>query len=358
MRERGSSHSKSTTETAKNCTQGEGKMVKTNHTKAKKSQQEKAKKPEPSSSKPKSSPEKKHSQAEKDTMWSDAGFNESELTLSQLKNMITTLATEIFNKQKEAIKAEVDEEVEARLYDQSEEFEQLVDQLKDDLKTLKEENQSLKEENTKLKRRTDRLQFEISNKDIKIRELKMSTDAIEQQFYESDLQIVGIPEIPTEQSNSDSVESEIQSVVKLVQEKMNINLKPNDIENIHRMGKRKPDKTRDLVIRFKKISVRNKIYENRKKTAPHSDPKKNIYVNDKLTEYRRDILYAARQFVKRKKILAAWSQQGNILIRKTDKDHVIQVTCHEQLTEMFREPTHCATETEETEETESDYETD
>ncbi len=330
-------------------------MVKTNHTKTKKSEQEKARKPEPSSSKATSSPEKQKSQADRDTMWSDAGFNESELTLSQLKNMITTLATEVFNKQKEAIKAEVDEEVEARLYDQSEEFEQLVDQLKDDMKTLKEENESLKEENIRLKRRTDRLQFEISNKDNKIRELKMSTDAIEQQLYERDLQIVGIPEIPTEQSIDDNVENELKSVVKLVHEKMNINLKPSDIENIHRMGKRKSDKTRDLVIRFKKTTMRNKIYSNRKKTATHSDPKKNIYVNDKLTEYRRDILYAARQLVKHKKILAAWSQQGNILIRKTDQDDVVQITCHEQLAEMFREPI----ETEEPpEETESDYETD
>ena len=329
-------------------------MVKTNHTRTKKSQQEKARKPEPSSSKAKSSPENQQPQADKDTMWSNAGFNESELTLSQLKNMITTLATEVFNKQKEAIKAEVDEEVEARLYDQSEEFEQLVDQLKDDLKTLKEENQSLKEENTKLKRRTDRLQFEISNKDSKIRELKMSTDAIEQ-LYARDLQIVGIPEIPTEQSIGDNIQSEMKFVVKLVREKMNINLKPTDIENIHRMGKRKSDKTRDLVIRFKKTTTRNLIYNNRKKTAAHSDPKKNIYVNDKLTEYRRDLLYAARQLVKHKKILAAWSQQGNVLIRKTDQDDVIQVACHEQLTEMFRDQI----ETEESlEETETDYETD
>ncbi len=275
---------------------------------------------------------------DKDKMWSDAGFNESELTLSQLKNMITTLATEVYNKQKAELKAEVDEEVEARLYDQSNDVEQSVEELKDELESLKEENKSLKEDYTKLKRRTERLEFELSSKDKKIQALKMCNDAIEQQLYERDLQLVGVPEIPNNQVGNDDVEKDMKTVIKLVHEKMNINIKPTDIENIHRLGKRKDNKTRDIVIRFRKTTVRNKIFNNRKKTAIHSDPKKNIYVNDKLTEYRRDLLYGARQLVKHKKILAAWSQQGNILIRKTEHDNVIQVTCHDQLAEMDMRP--------------------
>ncbi len=317
--------------------------------KTKKTQADKTKKSEPSSSKTQPNPEKQSVQPanDKDTKWSDAGFNESELTLTQLKNMITTLATQIYNQQKEAIKAEVDEEVEARLYDQSNDVEETVEELRNEVESLKEENKSLKEEYLKLKRRTERLEFEVSNKGKKIQELRIHNDAVEQQLYERDLQLVGIPEIPS----GDDVEGDLKTVIKLVQEKMNINIKPTDVENLHRLGKRKSDKTRDIVIRFRKTVMRNQIFKNRKKTATHSDPKKNIYVNDKLTEYRRDLLYAARQLVKHKKIMAAWSQQGNILIRKTEEDSVIQVTCHDQLAEMTQEP-------EETEEPMEELDTD
>ncbi len=303
--------------------------------KTKKTQQDKTKVPEPSNSKAKPKPVKETpAHADKDTKWSDAGFNESELTLSQLKNMITTLATEVYDNKKEELKAEVDEDVEARLYDQSNDVEETVDELKNEVESLKEENKSLKEEYLKLKRRTERLEFEVSNKDKKIRELKIHADAVEQQLYDKDLQLVGVPEIPS----GDDVESDLKTVIKLVQDKMNINIKPTDVENIHRQGKRKSDKTRDIVIRFRKTAMRNQIFTNRKKTATHSDPKRNIYVNDKLTEYRRDLLYAARQLVKHKKIMAAWSQQGNILIRKTEEDSVIHVTCHDQLAELTQEP--------------------
>ncbi len=295
-------------------------------------QQEKAKKPEPSSSKAKSSPENQQPKADKETMWSDAGFNESELTLSQLKNMITTLATEIFNKKKEAIKAEVDEEVEARLYDHSNDVEETVEELRKEMELMREENESLKKENTNLRRRTERLEFDITNQNKKLRDLKICSDAVEQQLYEKDLQIVGIPELFDKEGSEDEVD--IKTIVKMVHEKMDINLKPNDIEKINRLGKRKNDKTRDIVIRFRRTNVRNKIYNNRKKAATHSDPNKNTYFNDRLTEYRRDLLYAARQLVKRKRILAAWSQQGNVLIRKTDKDSVVQITSHEQLREL------------------------
>ena len=300
--------------------------------KTKKTQADKTKKPEPSSSKAQSNPEKQ-CPSDKDTKWSDAGFNESELTLSQLKNMITTLATQVYNQQKEAIKAEVDEEVEARLYDQSNDVEETVEELRKEVELMREENESLKKENTNLRRRTERLEFDLSNQNKKLRDMKICSDAVEQQLYQKDLQIVGIPEASDNQGSEDEVD--IKTIVKLVQDKMDINLKPADIEKINRLGKRKSDRKRDIVIRFRRTSMRNKIYNNRKKAATHSDPKKNIYLNDRLTEYRRDLLYAARQLVKRKRILAAWSQQGNILIRKTEQDSVIQVTNHEQLRELM-----------------------
>ncbi len=214
------------------------------------------------------------------------------------------------NEQTEAIKAEVDEEVEARLYEQSNGVKETIEELGKEVELMREENESLKKENTNLRRRTERLEFDLANQNKKLRDMKICSDAVEQQLYEKDLQIVGIPEASDKQGSEEEVD--IKTIVKLVQDKMDINLKSADIEKISRLAKRKGD----IVVRFRRTSVRNKIYNDRKKAATYSDPKKNIYLNDRLTEYRRDLLYAVRQLVKRKRILAAWSQQGNILIRK------------------------------------------
>ena len=60
---------------------------------------------------------------------------------------------------------------------------------------------------------------------------------------------------------------------------------------------------------YQRKKSRHQFYQNRKKTAPHKDPAKNIYVNDLLTTYyRKGRFYAAKSH----KICAAWSQQGNV----------------------------------------------
>ncbi len=147
-----------------------------------------------------------------------------------------------------------------------------------------------------------------------------------------DVQIVGAPELPEDLDGDE--EKEMQMIVKLAKEKMNITLKKDNIEKIHRLGKRKLEKPRDLVIRFRNNITRNQFYRKRKETSNNSDPQKNIYINDHLTEYRRNLFYTARQLVKRKKVFAAWSQHGNILIRKTEGDQVIQLHSHEHLAEL------------------------
>ena len=98
----------------------------------------------------------------------------------------------------------------------------------------------------------------------------------------------------------------MKEMVKLAKEKMGITIKESSIEKLHRLGKRKTNKHRDVVVRFRSSTTRNKFYQNRQKTANHSD--------HHLTEYRRNVFYAVRQLVKKREVFAGWSKQGNILI--------------------------------------------
>ncbi len=318
------------------------KMVKTKQT-----QQEKVKKPEPNTSKPKSSTGKQVDKVDKDKMWSEAGFNESELTMSQLQNMIRTLAEQEYKKKYEKLKNDIEEEVEWRVTAQTEEMEETIESMKKEITAIREENKivkkelsaikeesdALKLENRKLNRKVERCEYKLSCLKLKhLHNLKVKLDEVEQKFFERDIQLVGVPELPEDEEYSE--EKEIDKIVKLAKEKMEITIKANSIEKLHRLGKRKQEKPRDIVVRFRSNTTRNNFYQNRKKMINYTDSKNNIYANDHLTEYRRNVFYATRQLVKQKKVFAAWTQQGNILIRKNEGDQPEHIRSHEQLSQM------------------------
>ncbi len=82
-------------------------------------------------------------------------------------------------------------------------------------------------------------------------------------------------------------------------------------------------------------STRNEVYRHKKKLTMHKDPKRNVYINDKLTEHRQHVLYGGRMCVKSRKLFAAWSQGGNILVRKTEKGKITQIHNHEDLRNLM-----------------------
>ncbi len=176
--------------------------------------------------------------------WSDPKFNESALTMSQLQDMIKTLAEQVYAKKYEDLKSDMEEEVEWRVTSQCEEIEETVDNLKKELAAVKKDKEELKEENQKLKRQVERCEFKLSRfKTKQLKDLEIKLDAVEQRCFENDVQIVGAPELP--EDLGDNEEEEKQIIVKLAKEKMNIALKKSNIEKIHRLGKKKPGKTRD-----------------------------------------------------------------------------------------------------------------
>ncbi len=264
----------------------------------------------------------------------DSKFNDSELTMSQLKDMIKALSAEVFKKKYEALETDIQDEVEWRVTAQCEEMEETIESMKKEISSIKEEREELKVENIKLKRKIERCEYKLSRQTSKIEYLETKIDEVEQKHLDRDIQIVGVPEIIETEGQENSDEEEMKSIVKLVSEKMDMTLKTNNIEKIYRLGKKKADKPRDVVVRFKTSITKNKIIKRRKLAINSPDPQKNVYINDHLTEKRRNILYATRRLVKQKRVFAAWSQQGNILIRLTENDPPVHIKSHNQLTEL------------------------
>ncbi len=84
-------------------------------------------------------------------------------------------------------------------------------------------------------------------------------------------------------------------------------VKESDVAEVYRLGRvTGKKKNRDLIINFKKKSTRDTFYNNRKKLVPRPD-QPNVFINERLTEHRANVFYAARKMVKSGKIHSAWS---------------------------------------------------
>ena len=206
----------------------------------------------------------------------------------------------------------------------AEEVEKSTADMKLQMKNLREKVEQLESDILKKARKIERLEFESAKKDLQIKNIMKQVDESQQQTYSHCLQIVGMPE--SKDDNEDT-----KQIIKMSKEKLGIKLKPNDFEEARRLGKRRELKTRNIVVKLKDKSLRDRVFENRKKSIIDPNPKNNIYINDRLTQHRQSLLYAARNLVKSKKLYAAWAQHGNVLIRKGEDTKIIEVKDHEDL---------------------------
>lgn len=191
------------------------------------------------------------------------------------------------------------------------------------MNSMKMELTDVKAENAKLKKMIERLQFQLGKKEDDIEHLEAKIDDLAQKELEKNVRIIGLTEN----------DHDIEDVQKIAKE-YKLKLKKADIVETIRLGSNsRKKKCRDLIVKFREKSVREDFY-NCRKTNRDKEILKGVYTNEHLTERRSSLFYTGRQMVKHKKIQAAWSQSGNILIRKDDKSKPIHIRTHHQLREI------------------------
>ncbi len=169
--------------------------------------------------------------------------------------------------------------------------------LSQEVKSFKECIEGLQQQNEKLERKLERLEYENTQLRDKLTKSHLKMDELEQDKYKKSVQIVGLPE-----SENDD---DLKNVIKIAKEKLNIEIKASDIDEISRLGKKKEGKTRNLNIKFKEKSIRERVFQQRKKLITDRMPSKNIFINDCLTKHRQSVLYSCRKQVKAKNLFAA-----------------------------------------------------
>ncbi len=199
-----------------------------------------------------------------------------------------------------------------------------LDELKKTLEDIQQEVGVLRSENMKQRRQIERLEHLNFEKQSSINKLKTKIDELDQDRHALSMQIVGLAE------NKDESD-DIKQLTKVLKDKAGVKIKQSDVTEMKRLGKRNDEKTRNVIVKFKDKDTRHRIFSERKKLITQGNPSKSVYLNDSLTQHRQQLLCAARRLVKARKLYAAWSQNGNILVRKQETSKIIQVYDNEDL---------------------------
>ncbi len=252
---------------------------------------------------------------------SDAEFEEMQQTVEK------SLSHDYLTWLRHVIRVQAEDVLKAH----KEKSDSVISQLRKDIQTIEgkvvdmsNKMDDLQQNDMKQKRKIEQLQQENAKIRSRLRESQIKADAAEQHCYQKNLQVVGLPESKDH--------DDMKQFTKLTKEKLGVKIKASDIKQITRLGKRKDGGTpRNVLISFCDKATKEKICVNKKKLALNKDPKRNIYLNDHLTKHRQHLLYAARQLVKSKRLFAAWCQNGNVLVRKTESGKITQVSDHNDL---------------------------
>ena len=106
-----------------------------------------------------------------------------------------------------------------------------------------------------------------------------------------------------------------QSVYR-VAEIIGVNLSSDDIDRSHRVGKRGVKPRRDIIVKLSTYRARERLFKNRLKLK--NSELNGTFINEDLTKARSELLYQARQRVRSKLLLGAWSSDGRIFVKGLD----------------------------------------
>jgi hypothetical protein len=196
----------------------------------------------------------------------------------------------------------------------------LKEALKDEIQTLV--NIQVANATSEMKSEINILKKEIEILKSKTLDLNTRQEEAEQYSRKNNVRIGNYTEKQSEN---------VTDIVIDIASKIGSNISKSDIDNCHRLGKKKSDsqKTRDIIVKFTSYRAKSEFIKGRKKLKEKHE---NIFINEDLTKYRSDIAYEARLLKKdtHSSIISTWTFNGCIYVQ-TKNDEVQKITKKEDL---------------------------
>lgn len=186
----------------------------------------------------------------------------------------------------------------------------------------------------------EELERSLRARDLEILELKASIrvmqdaqDNHEQHRVRNEIELIGLPEEPNES---------LHHVIALVANKIGMNIKDEDVDEVFRMGPRqgkKPSALQDrpIVVRMVRHTLKRDFLKSAKgrrnltSEGIVTGTSKNIYINERLTRKNRLLFRDCRLRAKEEGYRFCWTNEGSVYIRKQEKAPAVAIKNHEDL---------------------------
>lgn len=181
--------------------------------------------------------------------------------------------------------------------------------IEDNNKILNEKTQELTVENLGLKNRLRAAEDALRTVELNERAHNIIISGLRESSY---------AERSTDSSATNSPQAESHAAVErtvldVINNKLNVEAKPENIAVAYRLKKGQKDSTRPIFVKFTSRKVRDAVYSARKKLDGQ-----NIYISEHLTKENSDLLFKARQLKRDGQIFSTWSRGGLVYIKMTD----------------------------------------
>ena len=167
-----------------------------------------------------------------------------------------------------------------------------------------------------LSKKIDELETEIKNKDEKIQLLENRVEILEKEKESQGKEIDDLEQysrrnclllhgvVETNAECTDDI------IIKTCAEELGIDVKQEDLDRSHRLGKvkRNDNKPRPIIVKFARYAVRNKVFSNKKKLKG-----KKLLITESLTVYRMKLLDKARQ---KYGVRNLWIYDGRVMYKE------------------------------------------
>ena len=213
-------------------------------------------------------------------------------------------------------------------------------ELKSALNANQRETEKLKTQLTKAEKRNETLRDELNHTRI---ELKHQTEEMNnldekyddlEQYSKNSLEILGVPE---------GAYTSTDEVVIRIGKAVNVDIKSEDIQISHKL-KRKTTKL--VLVKFVSHKVKSLLYKARTKLknvktsdvfpsyVSVSREDERIFINENLTNYRKELFWKANKMKKDNMITSTWTMDGKIFIKTSPNGAPVRIYCDEDLDDL------------------------
>lgn len=154
---------------------------------------------------------------------------------------------------------------------------------------------------------------------------------LEQFLREENLEIHGVPS-----SHGENTDDFVLKIGKAI----DIDIRISDISVSHRLPGGNTEKPAPILVRFISRRKRNEFMKNKRLIKDKDiasfniEGLGNLFINENLTRFKRELLYEARKLKKLCKYEYLWTVNGNIYIKKDRLAQRIQINCKNDLAKI------------------------